>query len=480
MVVETLNLKKIKICLADYNFQKDMENRLVMAQFTMTDLKVLEEILFSSIRIPLDKLSLATEVGKEELLPILERLAKTGLLTFEEDAILIDKDMRKYYESQTQKFEEDFKPGMEFFQHLLKKVPIHVLPNWYAISRTSNNIFDSIVEKYLYTPQIYQRYLTELSFVDPTPLKIMDLVFTSDDLKVSSKEIKEALNLSNEEFVENMLLLEFSCVLCLCYELCEGCFNEVITPFHEWKEYLLFLKKTEVNPIGNVEDIERELPEDFSFVKDLGLILQMAKKTPIRLTELGLGVYTVEPSFLNEFAKKAQLENKTPAFLGAYFNKLQSKLVMLKLAEVSNGKLHALESADYFLDMKLDARGLFIFRHPNNRLAEFKGFTTPACLEKALRECEKSIVRVLGKGWVFFDEFLKGVTAALNENLAVVLKKTGKTWKYSLPEYTEEDKRFIHTCILEWLFEAGITAKGTLHDRECFTVTAFGLSLFSR
>ncbi len=106
--------------------------------------------------------------------------------------------------------------------------------------------------------------------------------------------------------------------------------------------------------------------------------------------------------------------------------------------------------------------------------------TTPQPVEKTIRDCEKSIVRALGKGWVFFEDFLKGVLAAIDENTAVTLKKTGKTWRYALPDYLPEDKEFIHYCILDWLVEVGITAKGSYAGKECFTVTAFGSTLFSR
>ena len=41
---------------------------------------------------------------------------------------------------------------MEFIQLLLRKVPIDILPTWYPIPRTSNSIFDSLIEKYMKTP----------------------------------------------------------------------------------------------------------------------------------------------------------------------------------------------------------------------------------------------------------------------------------------------------------------------------------------
>src|SRR5580692_7310262 len=174
---ELSQARKNKVCLEDYNFRHEIENRLLMARFSPLDLEVLEEILYSSIKVSVSKLAKTLDLGSEEIQAILGTLSKTGLFTFEGDLICIDKDMRKYFEMQLLKFDPDFKPGMEFLQSLLKRVPISILPGWYSIPRTSNNIFDSIVEKYLLTPQIFNRYLSELSFTNPLLSHVMNDVY---------------------------------------------------------------------------------------------------------------------------------------------------------------------------------------------------------------------------------------------------------------------------------------------------------------
>src|SRR5205807_9550304 len=136
--------------------------------------------------------------------------------------------------------EPDFKPDMEYLQGILRKVPIHVLPLWYAIPRTSNNIFESIVEKYLLTPNAYHRYLSELTFTNPIAARVMHDVFTSPDCRMSSSDIITKYNLTRAEFEEILLLLEFSFVACVTYTRGEDLFLEWVTPFNEWHEYLLF------------------------------------------------------------------------------------------------------------------------------------------------------------------------------------------------------------------------------------------------
>ncbi len=98
--------------------------------------------------------------------------------------------------------------------------------------------------------------------------------------------------------------------------------------------------------------------------------------------------------------------------------------------------------------------------------------------EKVIREAEKAVMRVLHSGWVLFEDFNKGVIVPLAEHTAATLKKCGKGWKYALPDYTPEERAFIHAIVFEWLFEAGITAVGTYEGKACFTVTPFGQSLF--
>jgi hypothetical protein len=445
-MTETASVRKNKIILSDYDHRRDIENRLLMAQFTTFDLEVLEEILYSSLQIPIDKLAKNIDAEEADVLPSLEKLSKTGLLAISEEEIVVDKEMRKYYETQIVKFDDNFTPGMDFLQGLLRKVPIHILPTWYSVPRSSNNIFDSLVEKYLMTPQIFQRYLMEIHFGDPNLSAIIQTVYHSPDFKVSSQEIIDKFGFSREQFEEAMLHLEFNFVCCLGYNRIGNEWMEVVTPFHEWREYSIFLKSTEVQPIADPSQVLRKQTQDFAFVQDLTALLNRAKKEPVSITD-------------------------TPY--------LAAKLRLLRLAEIKEGKLYALDNADEWLDMRMENRALYIYRHPHNSLLS-DHLPIHLCTEKLIRESEKSILRVLNTGWVYYDEFVKGVHVPLGESSAVVLKRTGKSWRYALPEYSDEERALIKATIFEWLFEAGVVAIGTHESRDCFCVTPFGQSLFSR
>ncbi len=462
-MVDLTLTRKNKITLSDYNYRRDIENRLLMAQLSPLDLSLLEEILFSSIQIPIKKLAKTLEITEETLLGSIQKFVQAGLIKVDKDNLLVDKEMRKYFEAQFQKFDEDFRPDMEFLQSLLKKVPIHVLPVWYAISRTSNNIFESIVEKYLLTPQIFQRYLMELHFTDPTWNAIVQDVFRSPTLKVYSKDLMDKYALSKEQFEEILLQLEFHFLCCVGYERNEEELREIVTPFQEWKDYLLFLKNTVPAPLPKPEKVIRFRASDYAFVQDLSELLLVLQKKPFSLKE----------NNLSELA--AQLTNFPEDI--SYLEHMVRKARLVKLAEVIDGKLQLLEKAHGWLEMRLENKALFLYRHPFNKISSVQ---LPHSLshERAIREAEKSVVRIAHTGWIVFDEFIKGVIAPIGEKNAISLRKIGKTWKYALPEYNADELALIKATIFEWLFETGITAIGTYEDKECFTLTPLGQSLF--
>ena len=234
--------RKNKITLSDYNYRQDIENRLFMADLSILEVDVLRGIMNGSLKTTLASLTDNLNITQKSLKPILEKLATSRLFKVQGDTIVVDKEMRKYYESQIIKFDDDFHPDLEYVQGLLNKVPIHALPLWFAIPRSSDNIFQSIMQKFLITPKTYERYLQDLNFEDPILIAIIKEIFSSPDYKVNSSTLIEKFNLSREQFEEYMLFLEFNLVSCISYSKTKDLWEEVVTPFHEWREYLLFIK----------------------------------------------------------------------------------------------------------------------------------------------------------------------------------------------------------------------------------------------
>jgi hypothetical protein len=397
-------------------------------------------------------------------------LRKAGLLTVDQDVITVDKEMRKYYEAQAMKFEEDFKPGMEFLLSLVRKAPIHVLPVWYAIPRSSNNIVESIIEKYLQTPSIFHRYLQEFFSYYPNLAPLIKDLYGSPDLKLRAPDIMKEYDFDREQFEETMLLLEFSMIACLRYEREEDQWQEIITPFEEWREYLAFLRETQAESIKEEEEINCFRSAEFAFVQDIGQILKATKRQPIPVS-------MIDDAWLQP--KSGKKDKVKPLFAG-YASRLLEKINLLKLAEVrEDGKLTVTETGKEWLDHIEEEQALYLYRHPQNLIISNQlGLRLP--IDRSVREAEKSIQRVLQAGWVYFDDFIEGVLVNLSDDAPIVLKKIGRTWKYALPDYTPEQRNLIKATVFEWLFEIGVVSIGIHNGRECFKVTSFGQTLFGR
>ena len=456
-MLELSATRKNKVNLSDYNCQQDIENRSLLADLSFFDHEVLQEIFFSPIKFSLKKLARSLGCEDSDLSPILAKLSRSGLLSIQDDTILVDKEMRKYFEFHMKRFDADFKPDMEYLQGILRKVPIHLLPSWYAIPRTSNNIFESIVDKYLLTPQFFHRYLSELNFTNPIATCVMQDVFADPDCRIASSDIITKYNLNRREFEEILLMLEFSFVCCVTYTKGVDLWIEWVTPFHEWHEYLKFFKTTDIASIPEGKKIERKRKNDFAFVEDLSSLLKTAQKGTLPCLE--------------DIASTLSLPLE-------YASLLMKKLELIQCIEQKGNKqFRLLEAANDFLKLNLEKRALYLYRHPLNRIVN-KDLPSELATEKYIREAEKSIRRVLKKQWVFFDDFMKGTIVCLNDLNGVSLKRVGKIWKYTLPTYTDKEFLFIKMTIFEWLFEVGMVAPGISEGRDCFTATPFGRFFF--
>ena len=368
-MLELSPARKNKVNLADYNSQQDINNRIMMSDFTPFEHRILEEILFSPLKFSLKKLCRSTESEEKDLAPVLEKLQKAGLISIEEDTIFLDKEMRKYFEFQITRFDPDFKPDMEFLQHLLKKVPIHVLPIWYSIPRTSNNIFGSILEKYFLSPQIFTRYLGELHLGNPSINGIIEDVYSAPNFQVSSSDLIAKYNLSRHDFEEIMVLLEFNFVCCLFYVKEDDHWIESVSPFYEWRQYLLFVQQSTTPCIEPSEEISCQRPRDFSFVEDMGVLLLKTKQKPLSVLSWKKGTPLPLP-VIQELAPLIQLPAysvKELMVAQPYLTRLIEKLCLLKLTDLVDGHLYAMDAAKEWLELSSENRALYLYRHPLNQ-----------------------------------------------------------------------------------------------------------------
>jgi hypothetical protein len=462
-MIEIAALRKNKICLSDYDYKKDIKNRKLLFTLCELELKVLEELLFSSIKTSISKLTKDLNIQEKKLLSILYKFQNVNLLKIDTEIIIIDKKMRKYFEFEYMRFDPNFKPDLQFINNLLQKIPIHILPIWYSLPKTSNYIFISIIDKYLLTPQIFQRYLENLKNENPIFYNIIEDLYNSENFEISANEIQQKYNLKKDKYLEYLLLLEFNFICFQSYKKTKNGYEEILTPFYEYKKYLQYFYKTTVVSIKNTEKLIRKRNSDFGFIEDLTSILKMAKKN--------ISISEIEQSI------KKELNLKDPNIIisNLYINNLINKLLQINFVTKKQNFLKINSSASKWLELSQDQRALHLYYHPLNLP---NNLPNKLSTEKSVREAEKSIARIIKKGWVYFDNFIKGLTIPITDKHQIKIKAFGKVYKYLIPSYTKDEISFIKKIIFERLFETGIVSVGSLNGKDCFCVTKFGETLF--
>lgn len=443
-------LRKAKVNLADYPYRRDIDNRMVMAQLSVFEVHILQEIVHHSVHISIEQLAKEVHLAVDQLIPILDKLSATKLFKRQGMKLVVDKDMRKYFEFQLEKFDEDFEPNLDFLQNVLNRVPIHVLPLWYAIPRTSDNIFASIIEKYFLTPKVYRQYLSELEFDHPVFNSIIQDLYQAPDFKISATHLMTKYGLTRETFEEYLLLLEYQFVCCLSYTRVEEEWQEVVTLFSEWLEYLQFEVQTKPLPIR--DSVESTYHSKFNFVHDLITLLQACqnkKTTP---------------------EKVKNIHASTALQLHSVVNKL---IQVEFVKQAANGQLMATEKGKEWLTKPFPEQIAHLASDPLNLLSNAADFSTLIHVRN-LHLIEKSLRRLLPNEWVDLNQFLEGFSAPIGDRGPIILKNKGKKWRYELPTYTTHEKQFIQTVILERFAELGLVETGFYQDKPCFCLTSFG------
>lgn len=465
--------RKNKINLEDYDYTQDIKLRILLADSTPLDIELLEEIIYNPARFPVLRLAEDLEMSIEEIMPSIEKFGKMGLISLDGQNITVDKELRKYFEGEIKRFEDGYIPDMEFVQTLLRKVTIHALPIWYLIPRSSNSIFNSVVEKYLFTPVLFERYLKELNLGGDILSALAQDVLTSKDLCVNTDNLQKKHNLSREAFLEHVLHLEFNFVCSISYLKVGDHYEEVLTPFREWREYLFHMRKIEPTTINDAQTIVRRRPSDYSFIEDITSLTEILIKQDVKYIE------GKPDQDCMELLKKKIASFPSEKEYHHYCELLLEKMVLLNLIQIEKESICPLEEAKFWLTLPLEKRALTSFKNGYIALITHAAPSSDLFNERNLREVEKSMVRNSGKGWITFDDYIRSLTMPLSDETKIELKKVGKSWRYTLPCYTDKEIELVEKVILEWLFESGLVALGTFENKLCLTVTELGKKIFS-
>ncbi len=262
-------------------------------------------------------------------------------------------------------------------------------------------------------------------------------------------------------YVCHMIFLEFNLVCFISYKKVGSTFQEFITPFHEYKNYLLHLKNTKAKTISNTKKMIRKRKTDFGFVEDLTSVLTLTKKP--------LSKEAIEQKLTKE------LNEKDPDIIVSktYLSSVINKLLQINFLEKKDSVLTRTSESESWLKKNLENRALYLYQHSLNLLDSDDEFS-----EKTILEAEKSISRVINNGWIYFDDFIKGLLASISEDHLVKLVPFKKGYKYAIPTYSNDEINLMRKIIFERLFEAGLVAVGSLNGKDCFCATKLGKTLF--
>ncbi len=422
-------IRKHKVELSDYDYERDIALRILLADLSEFERSLIEEVVNSSVKTSIKQL--ASDLGSdvETISPFLRKLERLDLFKINGDVLIANKEMRKYFADEIEKFSDSYEPDVHYLQALLGKVPIHTLPQWYTIPRATDHIFHSILERYFQTPKAYLKHLEEMALEVPHLFAIYQDIYSSDGLLLSADVIMAKYKLSQQQFEKLMLEFEYNLLGCLCYRKSGKRWKEHVTLFHEWKLYCLY-KKEQIPPSLPVEAVAKKHSGDFFFVNELAKIAHcMIDQVPI---------------------KKSSAIQKEIASLSEELGITANPKAWIRKSKQEQA------ASVYKLLLEQVREGLTPFT------------------ERDLREVEKHLKTLAPQGWMHLELVAKGVSGMIHHLHPIELERRGKKWRYHLPDYSEEGKNLAIRIIVDFLWKTGVIDQGTYEGMECICVTPYG------
>ena len=481
MFDQSQNLKT-RINLPDYDYQKEVSNRLLLGSLSKDEIKILEEITFSPTTFTLDNLAKNTDLSKDTVAKALEKIEPSGLLKVDGETITINKDYRKYFELHIEKFDEDFSPNLNFLKSLLKRVPLDVLPLWYPIPRSSDNIFESLVEKFLLTPQLINRYVGEIKLSSDILKIILDEIEASPSFFVSFEHLAKNFDISKEAFYEASLTLEFLLIAAHTFETINDKSIEGITFFNEWKNYLVFKEDKHPIRICKPDEVVPTHNDVFFFTNSLSRFLDISANEALHLvldaSERWVLASDSVASILAQFEGFSNLSEEDMYYFNETFSKIIHCCLFLKLIKIENSQVVVSEKHAEWQSLDVEKQALHLYRtlvanYPFNELSE------SVCKERKIHEIEKSLDQIPDQDWILLSEFLDNLTLHLSAQSECLLTRFGKKWKYTLPAYSEQELSLIEKVVYDWLFQIGAIERGLFQTKPCIRLTPFGKKVFA-
>jgi hypothetical protein len=294
----------------------------------------------------------------------------------------------------------------------------------------TSSIFDSLVEKYLHTPKVFEQYLLEQPPEDEIQSQIWEQLLASPTLCIEARTLQKQLDLTPAQFHETMLHLEFRFLCCVSYRQNGDIWEEVVTPFAEWHDYQRHLTDSLGVPLEE-DKISIDLDDPLAQIEKLSALLKQVQ------------------GGANSISDPSALE----------------RLLQIEFLAEEGGSFTVTVKGKEWLEMTPFDKAVTLYRHPLRRLIS----------DKELRMTEKALQRVMDHGWVPFSSFFNNIVEPLGDVDPVVLKCMSRgRWGYELPQLGDEQRAMVEEIVCERLAEAGITATGVFEGEPCFKITPFG------
>lgn len=458
--------QRIRVKLEDYKFDLDLKQRLLLKDLTVSEIELIKNIINNSLNITLKDLSDITKIPVNLLKEKLVKLSNLNLYTLEENKLFVNKDIRKFLDIQLERFENDFKPDLDYFLKLIRHIPIEILINWFSISKTSDDIIQSIIENYFLTPDLFKKYLSLLHFDESILNEIMHLIFLNDSLSLDVSTLLQNFKIEKEDLEKYIMILEFHKICCLKFVQEDDHWKEVLIPFFEWKEYLLNCKNRTFQSIERISEVDLIYSTNFGFIQDLDEIVKSLVTSQIEINKVDEKYFFVDKKIVNKIQSTSLKSDLS------YHHELISKLLNLKLAVLNDSFLNHTDNVSAWFSKSLQEKGMtlyFLTIYSYRKHTINYEFT-----DRDIREIEKSLKSIIGKDWVYLDDFINSLMIPIGKTDKNTLQKKGGIWNYCIPKYGENEFTFIQEIIEKHLFYSGILMIGYHDNKKCISMTPFG------
>jgi hypothetical protein len=433
--MENYSNNKNKIELNDYPFELDVSRRMAIVQFTPFERDLFYEIVLGSLEIQLSELADDLDVDVDVLETLLKHHLHLNLFRVEGSKLIVNKEERKHFEVELEKFNDSFEPNIQYLKSLFNKIPIDLLPKWFSLPKICEAIFPTIVDKHFATPKIYERYLEEMEFERPSLNQLMKELYASPNLALTIEHIKATYPFEDIELYKVIAFLEFNLIAVHSFIDINNSLVEVITPIHEYR--MFHLEKLERKPIPLNNEIAV-----FTIDNDN---LPRVTKTLKKIDELTSNNQAVD--FQHEELKTIR------------------KLLEIDLLDAVDEQVILSSQGKYFLDLNDAEKSLFFLRYPKKGKKRLLS-------EGVQKQIERDLIQI--KNWTYLDDFIDSLSIPLDGHAPLELIKKGRNYHYSKPNYTPDEKIEIRQLFCDYLAMAGVIDLGNVEGKTVFRLTPFG------